>query len=54
MEFKMAGPKGEMTLNIMWDPELKAFEGQGIQNDNPVLTFIFYKPDSPLKALKKL
>lgn len=54
MEFKMAGPKGEMTLNIQYNTELKAFHGSGIQADSPVLTFIFYKSDSPLKVLKKL
>lgn len=54
LEFKMSGPKGEMTLNIKWNADMKAFYGQGIQGGSPVLTFFFYKPDSPLKALKSL
>lgn len=54
LEFKMAGPRGEMTLKISFKADLRAFVGQGVQNDQNALTFIFYKPDSPLKHLKSL
>lgn len=54
MEFKMAGPKGDMTLKINYKPELGGFVGQGQQDNQNVLTFIFYKPGSPLQNLKSL
>ena len=54
MEFKMAGPKGDMTLKISYKADLRGFVGQGSQDGGNVLTFIFYKPDSPLKHLKSL
>ena len=54
MEFKMAGPKGDMTLKISYKGDLGGFVGQGQQDGGNVLTFIFYKPDSALKHLKSL
>lgn len=54
MEFKMAGAKGDMTLNIAWKADMKAFVGQGRQDGFNVLTFVFYDPSSPLKHLKSL
>ena len=54
VEFKMNGPKGEMVLNITWNSDMNAFFGQGNQSGSPVLTFFFYNPTSPLKALKQL
>jgi len=54
MEFKMSGATGDMTLNISWKPDLKAFVGQGKQQGASCLNFVFYKPDSPLKHLKAL
>lgn len=54
LEFKMAGPRGEMTLKIAYKSDLKAFLGTGVQGGQNVLTFVFYKADSPLKHLKSL
>ena len=54
VEFKMAGPRGEMTLRIAYKSDMKAFVGQGVQDGQNALTFVFYKPDSPLKHLKNL
>ena len=54
MEFKMAGPKGDMTLKIAYKGDLGAFVGQGQQDGGNVLPFVFYKPDSALKHLKSL
>ncbi len=54
MEFKMAGPKGEMTLNISWKGDMGAFVGQGKQDGATVLSFVFYKEGSPLRHLKSL
>lgn len=54
LEFKMAGPRGEMTLKITYKSDLKAFFGQGLQSGQSTLTFVFYKSDSPLKHLKSL
>ncbi|KAK2146516.1 hypothetical protein LSH36_603g04021 [Paralvinella palmiformis] len=54
VEFKMAGPKGEMNLKIAYKPDLKGFVGQGQQDGYNVLTFVFYKPGSGLCNLKSL
>ena len=54
MEFKMAGPRGEMTLKISYKSDLQAFMGQGVQEGQNVLTFVFYRSTSPLKQLKAL
>ena len=54
VEFKMAGPKGEMTLNISWKADMGAFVGQGKQDGSTVLSFVFYKEDAALKHLKAL
>jgi len=54
MEFKMEGPRGEMTLKITYKSDLQAFLGQGLQQGQNVLTFVFYRPNSPLKNLKQL
>ena len=54
VEFKMAGPKGEMTLNISWKADMGAFVGQGKQDGSTVLSFVFYKEDAVLKHLKAL
>jgi hypothetical protein len=54
LEFKMAGPRGEMTLRIAYKSDMKAFLGQGVQDGQNALTFVFYKADSPLKHLKSL
>jgi len=54
MEFKMAGPRGEMTLKISYKSDLQAFMGQGVQEGQNVLTFVFYRGTSPLKNLKAL
>jgi hypothetical protein len=54
VEFKMAGPRGEMTLRISYKFDLRAFVGQGVQDGQNALTFVFYKPDSALKHLKSL
>jgi len=54
MEFKMAGPRGEMTLKISYKSDLQAFMGQGVQEGQNVLTFVFYRGNSPLKNLKAL
>lgn len=54
MEFKMAGPRGEMTLKLSYKSDLRAFMGQGVQEGQNVLTFIFYRGDNALKLLKSL
>ena len=54
MEFKMAGSKGDMTLMISYKSDLRGFVGSGKQDGSNVLTFIFYRPDSPLKHLRSL
>ncbi len=54
LEFKMAGPKGEMVLSISWKADMGAFVGQGKQDGSTVLSFVFYEADSPLKHLKAL
>lgn len=54
MEFKMAGPKGDMTLKIAFKADLGGFVGQGTQDGSNVLTFVFYKAGSPLQHLKSL
>jgi hypothetical protein len=54
LEFKMSGATGDMTLNISYKAELKAFVGQGKQGGFSVLNFVFYKADSALRHLKAL
>jgi len=54
MEFKMAGPKGDMTLKIAYKSDFGGFVGQGQQDGQNILTFVFYKPNSPLNHLKSL
>ncbi len=54
MQFNMAGPKGEMTLNISWKTDMGAFVGQGKQDGSTVLAFVFYKEGCPLRHLKNL
>jgi len=54
MEFKMAGPRGEMTLKIAYKSDLKAFMGQGVQEGQNVLTFVFYRGSNPMTQLKAL
>lgn len=54
MEFKMAGPKGDMVLKIAFKPDFGGFVGQGQQDGQNVLTFVFYKQGSPLANLKSL
>jgi len=54
LEFKMAGPRGEMTLKISYKSDLRAFVGQGVQDGQNALTFVFYKADSALRHLKSL
>ena len=54
LQFNMAGPKGEMTLNISWKADMGAFVGQGKQDGSTVLAFVFYKEGSALKHLKSL
>ena len=54
MEFKMAGPKGDMTLKIAFKSDFGGFVGQGQQDGQNVLTFVFYKAGSPLANLKSL
>ena len=54
MEFKMSGATGDMTLNISWKPDLKAFIGTGKQGGFSVLNFCFYKGENPLHHLKAL
>lgn len=54
MDFKMAGPKGDMNLKISYKADLRGFVGQGQQDGGNVLTFVFYKPDSALKHLQNL
>src|SRR5438132_963174 len=43
MEFKMAGPRGEMTLKVGYKSEVRAFMGQGVRAGQNVLTFIFFR-----------
>ena len=54
MEFKMAGAKGDMTLVISYKSDLGGFVGSGKQDGANVLTFVFYRPSSPLSHLKSL
>ena len=54
LEFKMAGPRGELTLKITYKSDLQAFLGKGVQENQNTWTFIFYKPDSALSNLKQL
>ena len=54
MEFKMAGPKGDMTLKISYKGDLGGFVGNGSQDGANVITFIFFSPHSPLKHLRSL
>lgn len=54
MEFKMAGAKGDMTLNISYKSDLGGFVGSGKQDGSNVLAFIFYRPESPLNHLRSL
>ena len=54
MEFKMAGPKGELTLKISYKSDLNGFLGSGMQDKQKVITFVFYKEGSGLKHLKNL
>lgn len=54
MEFKMAGGTGEMTLTIQYKHEMNAFIGHGRSGAQNLMSFCFYKPESPLKALKEL
>ena len=54
LAFKMAGPRGEMTLKISYKADLRGFVGNGVQDGQNVLTFVFYKPGSGLKWLKNL
>jgi hypothetical protein len=54
LEFKMAGPRGDMTLKISYKSDLGAFMGLGVQNGQNTLSFVFHKADSPLKHLKNL
>ena len=54
LQFNMAGPKGEMTLNISWKADMGAFVGQGKQDGSTVLAFVFYKEGSALNHLKSL
>jgi len=54
MEFKMAGPRGEILLKVEYKQEMRAFMGKGTQFGQNVLTFVFYRADCPLKNLKLL
>lgn len=54
LEFKMNGPKGEMTLTIVYRADAGAFIGQGKQDGQTLLSFVFYKPDSNLAFLNQL
>ena len=55
-DFKIRGARGDMTMTIGYISELKAFTGCGRpdEEDNPVLTFVFYPSDSPMSKLPKL
>lgn len=54
VEFKMAGPKGEMTLKISWKAELGGFCGSGQEGGHNVMTFCFYTAGAGLRHLKSL
>ncbi len=54
MEVKMQGARGETTLRIQWQADMKAFKGQAIQDGYAAYAFVFFRPDSPLKLLKTL
>jgi len=54
MDFKMAGPRGEMSLKIAYNTDLKAFMGKGTQEGQNVLTFVFSRSSNPIQALKAL
>ena len=52
-EFKIRGARGDMTMTISYIKELRAFTGNGKQDeeDTPVLTFTFFPSDSPMAKL---
>lgn len=54
MEFKMSGGRGELTLNISYKAEMGGFVGQGRQDGMNVISFVFFRPDSPLKHIKSM
>lgn len=52
-DFKIRGARGDMTMTIGYIEELKCFSGSGRQEEDekPVLTFVFFPPDSPMRHL---
>lgn len=54
MEFKMAGPKGEMTLRISHKRDMDGFIGSGVQDGSKVITFAFSRPGAGMQQLKNL
>lgn len=54
-DFKIRGARGDMTLTIGYVAELNCFTGTGKQeeDDSPVLSFVFFSPDSPMSKLPK-
>jgi len=55
-DFKIRGAKGDMTMTIGYINELNAFTGCGKpdEEDQAVLTFVFYSKDSPMTKLPKM
>lgn len=58
IEFKIRGACGDMVVVLGYVSELQAFKGIGklesLENDVPLLTFFFFRPDSPLSHLPKI
>ena len=54
MDFKMAGPKGDLTLRISYKADMNGFIGSGVQDGSKVITFAFAKPGTGLQHLKSL
>lgn len=54
MDFKMAGPKGDMTLRISYKADMSGFLGSGVQDGSKVISFAFSKPGTGLQNLKNL
>ena len=54
VDFKVAGPKGDMALKIAYKSDMRAFVGQGQQDGANVITFSFAKVGQGFQHFKQL